>query len=772
MNLAAIIKENQLQSLFFEGNFGIEKEGLRTDLEQKLALTDHPEKLGSRLYHPYIQTDFSESQPELVTPARPSLTEAFQWLEGLHDVLLRSMAEDEYFWPYSMPNLLPEEDEIPIIRLNDPDSIAYREMLSERYGKKKQMISGIHFNFSFSDDFIHTIFKLQDEFSDLVAFKNDLYIKLSGNFLKYEWILLYLFGASPYAADDFYDSKSARHLEKPTDYVRSLRNSSFGYHNHEEVVVSYDSVEQYIEDIEQFVATDHLSEEREFYGNARLRGPGSKLRDMLETGVQYVEIRSVDINPLDRVGLSYEQGEFYHLFFMLMVWLESEATTPEILDGQRRNLHTADESPFEVSQYQEDGLAFLEKMEEMVTTLSLGSDYEDLVQKAKAKFEQPETTLAARVSNAIDEEGYLELGRQLGLEYKAYSVDRPYVLNGFEDMELSTQLLIFDALQLGVGLEIIDRADHFLRLTHEDHTEYVRNGNMTSKDTQISYFIMENKTVTKKILDEQGYAVPQGGEYESVADALGNFEKYRGQSIVVKPKSTNYGIGISVFKNPPTKESYQEALEIAFKEDEAVLVEEFVAGTEYRFFVIDGEVEAVLLRVPANVVGDGESTISALIDKKNEDPLRGVNHLAPLAIIEKGSIEALMLKEQGYTFDSVPEKDEQVFLRENSNISTGGDSIDFTDEMDESYNHIAVGIAEALDVRVTGIDLIIPDYNQPSQKEAPGYSCIEANFNPAMNMHAYVSKGKGRRVSREILTMLFPELVQETNKINHEERKD
>ena len=759
MNLAAIIKKNQLQSLFFEGNFGIEKEGLRTDLNQKLALTDHPEELGSRLYHPYIQTDFSEAQPEIVTPPRPSLTESFQWLEGLHDVLLRSMAEDEYFWPYSMPNILPEEDDIPIIRLNDPDSIAYREMLAERYGKKKQMISGIHFNFSFSDDFINTVFNLQDQFTDKVDFKNDLYIKLCGNFLKYEWILLYLFGASPYAEPDFYDSKSARHLEKPTNYVRSLRNSEFGYHNHEEVVVNYDSVEQYVEDIEHFVATDHLSEEREFYGNARLRGKGAKLRDMLETGVQYVEIRSVDINPLDRVGLSYEQGEFYHLFFMLMVWLDSRATTSEIVEGQKRNIHTSDEYPFESSQYKEDGLKLLEMMEEMVTELDLEDKYRDLIQKAKEKFEQPETTLAARVSELIDEFGYLEHGRQLGLQYKSYSLDRPYVLNGFADMELSTQLLIFDALQLGVDLEIIDRSDHFLRLTYEDHTEYVRNGNMTSKDTQISYFIMENKTVTKKILDEHGYAVPQGGEYSSVAEALGNFEKYKGQAIVIKPKSTNYGIGISVFKNPPTEASYEEALEIAFKEDEAVLVEEFVGGTEYRFFVIDGQVDAVLLRVPANVIGDGQSTIGELIDEKNKDPLRGVNHLAPLAIIEKGSIESLMLREQGYTFESVPEKDEQIFLRENSNISTGGDSIDFTDEMHESYNHIAAGIAEALDVRVTGIDLIIPDYTKPSTKDAPGYSCIEANFNPAMNMHAYVSKGKGRRLSKGILAMLFPEAM-------------
>ncbi len=757
MNLASIIKEHQLETLFAEANFGIEKEGLRTDQHQKLAMTPHPESLGDRSFHPYMQTDFSESQPELVTPVMPSLKEAYQWLEALHDVLFRSMDEDEYLWPNSMPNILPEEDDIPIARLA-PADVAYRETLSERYGKKKQMISGIHFNFSFSDAFIDALFKAQEEYEDKVEFKNQVYIKLAGNFLKHEWILLYLFGASPYANPDFYASKSAKHLKKPTDYVRSLRNSSFGYHNHDEVVVRYDTVEDYVSDIEDYVKSDHLSEEREFYGNARLRGKGGPLRNMLKSGVQYIEFRSIDVNPLDRLGISYEQGVFYHLFYMLMIWLDTEATTEEIQEGSQRNLNTSDEQPFEESQYKQEGLALLDAMEDMIHDLSMGERYAALVKKAKDKFRVPETTLAARIAKQIDETDYLTHGRELGLAYKEYSTARPYVLNGFDDMELSTQLLIFDALQLGVEMEVIDRKDHFIRLTYEGHAEIVRNGNMTSKDTTISHFIMENKTVTKKLLDEQGYVVPRGGEYRTIEEAIASYDKYRGQAIVVKPKSTNYGIGISVFKKFPDRASYKEALEIAFKEDQAVLVEEFVAGTEYRFFVLNGKVEAVLLRVPANVVGDGKSTISELIDKKNTDPLRGVNHLAPLAVIEKGSLEALMLKEQGYTFDSVPKEGVQVFLRENSNISTGGDSIDFTDEIHSSYNAIAVGIAEALEVNVTGIDLIIPDYTKESTSANPGYSCIEANFNPAMNMHAYVTEGKGRRLSEKILEMLFPEL--------------
>ncbi|MDN6162079.1 MAG: bifunctional glutamate--cysteine ligase GshA/glutathione synthetase GshB [Atopostipes sp.] len=760
MNLSSIIQNNHLEALFYEGNYGIEKEGLRTNAKDKLAQTDHPKSLGSRLYHPYLHTDFSESQPEIVTPAMPSIKEALNWLEALHDVFHRSMKSNEYLWPYSMPNILPEEDEIPIIRYKDSDAIQYREELAERYGKKLQTISGIHLNFSFSDSFISESFKYQHEYKNIKDYKNNLYMKLVANFLKYEWILLYLFGASPYADESFYDSKAAEGLKVPEDYIRSIRNSSFGYHNHEKVKVSYESIESYIRDIEYFVEKDYLSVDREFYGNARLRGIGDRFKDMLETGVEYIEFRSVDLNPLDRLGLSEDQLEFYHLFFMCMVWMDQKATGEEIRKGEEINLEIAHEDPFEKTVYYKDALNFLQILTDMVKDLNLEKEYLDLVKKAKGKFEKPEQSLSARIAKIIDDKGYLNHARELGLKYKDYSVSRPYLLNGFDDMELSTQMLISDALRLGVKTKILDRSDQFLRLAFKGNVEYVRNGNMTSKDTTISHFLMGNKTVTKKVLAKDGYSVPEGEVYHSVGKGLDSYGKFKDKSIVVKPKSTNYGIGISVFQDAPSKESFDQAIKLAFEEDETVLVEEFISGTEYRFFVLDDKVEAILLRIPANVVGDGQSTIEELIDQKNENPLRGEEHKTPMGLIQKGKLEELMLKEQGYDFHSIPDKDCQVYLRENSNISTGGDSIDFTDEMHESYHKVAEGIAKSLDVKVTGIDLIIPNYKKESTKRDPGYSCIEANFNPAMSMHAYVTEGKGRFLTPKILTMLYPSLKE------------
>lgn len=755
-HLSTLIRDYELGYLFKQGSFGIEKEGLRTTLTGDLALTDHPHTLGSRAYHPYIQTDFSESQPEIVTPTCSSLSETFDWLYALHDVLNQSMPDDEFIWPLSMPNRLPEEKDIPIIRVEDQDAIAYRERLAKEYGKKLQTISGVHYNFSFSEKFIQALFAEQTEQQDYIQFKNDLYIKLASNYLRYEWILTYLYGAAPYAEPGFY-RRDLGDLPEPKNYMRSIRRSEYGYHNDDEVVVRMDSVEDYVHDIEYYVNEGILSQEREFYGNARLRGKGGRVRNMLESGVQYIEFRSFDLNPYAEVGIAEGQAAFIHLFLMTMIWLEENANTEEVNQGQTYNLAVANEYPLAQTAHKGEGLWILEAMNEIATFLQLDERYLNELSWAEEAFACPQKTLSGQIVAELETRNYIDWGRQLGLKYKRHATEAPYRLRGFSDFELSTQMLIFDALQLGIEVSVLDASDQFIQLTHGEHTEYVRKGNMTSHDTTISHFIMENKVVTKKILDQTGYRVPKGLEFSSMEEAKLAYSLVQDQKIVIKPKSTNYGLGISIFKEAFSQEAYDEALRIAFSYDDQLLVEEYIAGTEYRFFVLNGKTEAVLQRIPAHVIGNGQQTISQLIDEKNKNPLRGANHQTPMGFLGKGPEEALMLEGQGLTFESVPEEGQTIYLRENSNISTGGDSVDMTNLMDESYQHIAEEICEALGVNVSGVDLIIPDYTIPATDD--NYACLEANFNPAMNMHAFVTKGKGRRLTRKILAMLFPEAI-------------
>ncbi|MDT6442912.1 bifunctional glutamate--cysteine ligase GshA/glutathione synthetase GshB [Enterococcus faecium] len=753
MNFKQLLLHVNARPFIDQARFGIEREGQRVDLAGNLAKTDHPAIFGDRSYHPYIQTDFSETQTEMITPVTDSIPELFQYLAAVYDVTARSIPKEEMIWPLSMPPALPEKDEAIIIaKLKNFEDVLYRRYLAKEYGKRKQMVSGIHFNFEFGDELLRTLFSHQEEFQDFSEFKTELYLKTARNFMRYRWMITYLFGASPMSEKNYFLDES--HPQEP---VRSIRNSALGYTNHPNVKVSYASMKQYLADIERMIEEGKLSEEKEFYTPLRFRG-GNKVADLATTGVRYIELRNIDLNPYARLGINPEQVRFLQLFLMYMLWTEEKEDCDQwVAEGTTRNNKVALEQPSDQTEFHQEGREILEGMKQMLVELDwLDSLY--LVEEALTQMDHPEQTLAAKLYQEAQLSSQQEVAVALGHQYYKESHERPYQLAGFREMELSTQIFMFDAIQKGVQVKVLDESDQFLRLQFQDHVEYVKNANMTSKDSYIVPLIMENKTVTKKVLKEAGFRVPGGAEFSSMEEAVKAYPRFAEQAFVIKPKSTNYGLGITIFKEGASLEDYQAGLAIAFREDSSVLVEEFMPGTEYRFFVIDGEVQAIMLRVPANVIGDGIRTVKELVEEKNSDPLRGTNHRAPLELIQLGELEQLMLKEQGLTIESVPQANQIVYLRENSNISTGGDSIDMTDEFSEAYKKIAVSAVEALGAKISGIDLIIPDKEIDPTTDKKAYGIIEANFNPAMHMHVYPFAGKGRRLTMNVLKLLYPEV--------------
>lgn len=753
MNFKQLLLHVNARPFIDQARFGIEREGQRVDLAGNLAKTDHPAIFGDRSYHPYIQTDFSETQTEMITPVTDSIPELFQYLAAVYDVTARSIPKEEMIWPLSMPPTLPEKDEeIIIAKLKNFEDVLYRRYLAKEYGKRKQMVSGIHFNFEFGDELLRTLFSHQEEFQDFSEFKTELYLKTARNFMRYRWMITYLFGASPMSEKNYFINES--HPQEP---VRSIRNSALGYTNHPNVKVSYASMKQYLADIERMIEEGKLSEEKEFYTPLRFRG-GKKVADLATTGVRYIELRNIDLNPYARLGINPEQVRFLQLFLMYMLWTEEKEDSDQwVAEGTTRNNKVALEQPSHQTEFHQEGREILEGMKQMLAELDwLDSLY--LVEEALTQMDHPEQTLAAKLYQEAQLSSQQEVAVALGHQYYKESHERPYQLAGFREMELSTQIFMFDAIQKGVQVKVLDESDQFLRLQFQDHVEYVKNANMTSKDSYIVPLIMENKTVTKKVLKEAGFRVPGGAEFSSMEEAVKAYPRFADQAFVIKPKSTNYGLGITIFKEGADLEDYQAGLAIAFREDSSVLVEEFMPGTEYRFFVIGGEVQAIMLRVPANVIGDGIRTVKELVEEKNSDPLRGTNHRAPLELIQLGELEQLMLKEQGLTIESVPQANQIVYLRENSNISTGGDSIDMTDEFSEAYKKIAVSAVEALGAKISGIDLIIPDKEIDPTTDKKAYGIIEANFNPAMHMHVYPFAGKGRRLTMNVLKLLYPEI--------------
>ena len=749
MIMRDIIKNNNLEELFSNVVIGLEKEGQRVLPNGQISKTDHPKVFGIRHEQPYIQTDFAESQVELITTPEKSEKDVLRVLNAVHEVFLKNIPEDEYIWPLSIPAILPKEDEIRVAQFEKKSDVEYREYLVEKYGKYKQMVSGIHYNFQLDDNFMEKISTITKK--DLVSTKNEVYLKLARQFIRYQWLLIYLYGASPLAEDKYFTNGV-----KPSDFVRSLRTSRFGYVNEEDIKVSYGSLEKYIEDITGYVQNGMLIAEKEFYSSVRFRGADTIVK-FPKQGIKYIEFRLFDLNPFAPFGILEKDIRFVHLFIKTLVWLEEvDKSTSESL-GYEYSEKVALSHPFSKVMYEDEGIWLLNKMKELVAELGLYESDIDLINEKIDELQNPELTIGARLLREYKKENsILNVGLNLAKQYKEDALREYYSLSAYSNMELSTQAVIEDAIKSGLKVSIIDENDQFIRLESKEHVEYVKNGNMTSKDSYISPLIMENKVVTKKVLAEKGFRVPKGYEVSSIEEALQKFNYIKSKPIVIKPKSTNFGLGITIFKNGTSSlENYTKAIEFALKEDKDILIEEFIEGTEYRFFVIEEKTEAVLLRVPANVIGDGKHTIRELVEMKNANPLRGDAKKTPLKKIELGEIEQLQLSEQGLNFESILAENEVAYLRENSNISTGGDSIDMTNEVHESYKKLAVEIAEAMMAKVCGVDLIIPNIKDECSKD--NYGVIEANFNPMMMMHIYPHAGESRRLSLNVLRMLFPE---------------
>jgi glutamate--cysteine ligase len=758
--------ENNLNRAILQGRFGLEKENIRVDSQGRLAMTPHPKIFGKKMENPYISTDFSESQIEMITPVSELIEETYQYLETIHDIVTLEL-KDEYLWPSSNPPILPEDAEIPIADMENKIENEYRLLLAKKYGRKKQMLSGIHYNFSFQEPFLKKWYEKAGENKGYQSFKNEVYLKVARNFMKHRWLLIYLTGASP-IFHQTYSEKCNERGEKLDDEsycfpnMNSLRNSVYGYQNKKPLHVSFASVPEYVQGLQEHIRTGELLSVKEFYSPIRLKASGAvdQLQAILENGIDYLEVRTTDLNPFSKIGISIETMTFIHLFLVYMCLIRDEPFGEEEHRLAQLN-HDAitmrgilKNSGNYLESLQEAALGLINEMKEMIQLLTENDiEYLELLNQMQHLVENPSQSLAARLKNDIKQSTFLTYHLKKAKEYAKESANTGYRFAGHEDMELSTQLLLKAAMKRGIQFEILDREENFIALTKNGHTEYVKQATKTSRDSYSTVLIMENKIVTKKVLSKDGIRVPNGKAYHHLDEAIADFGEHRGKKVVIKPKSTNFGLGITIFTAEFSMEDYQKAFEMAFSYDQTILLEEYLTGKEYRFLVMGDEVVGILHRVPANVVGDGIHTIEQLIFEKNKNPLRGHGYKTPLEIIDVGEVEEMFLKNQGKSITYIPKLGEAVFLRENSNISTGGDSIDCTDDIPDSYKQLALRAAKAAGAVFCGVDMMIDDIKE--EASAKNYGIIEINFNPAIHIHCYPFKGKNRKADDKILDLLF-----------------
>lgn len=414
---------------------GIEKESLRATATGALAMTPHPAALGSALTHPNITTDYSESQLELITGVHGSVEQCLEELTRIHQFTYRALGE-ELMWVSSMPCKLPADENIPIGRYGSSNvgraKSVYRMGLAHRYGRRMQTISGIHYNWS------------------LPGVDDAQYFGLIRNFRRHAFLLLYLFGASPAACSTFVAGRKheLQTLSPGTVYMpygTSLRMGRLGYQSEAQasLAVSYNSLDGYAASLHEALtkpypayekvgilnpggeynqlATTLLQIENEFYGTIRPKRvirPGERpLHALRERGVEYVEVRLMDLDPFVPIGIKAQTIRFLDVFLLHCLLADSPDDTPQEIAALGRNQHRT-------AAFGRDPAAVLERNGREVKLVDWGaeivaecapiaalldqahdtSDYGDALRAAEALLQNPDMLPSARVLAAMASE--------------------------------------------------------------------------------------------------------------------------------------------------------------------------------------------------------------------------------------------------------------------------------------------------------------------------------------------------------------------------------
>lgn len=472
--------------LLSESKIGIEKESLRVAQSGGISQKDHPPVLGSALTNPYITTDFSEALTELITPPCDSIRQALSFLDDIQRFVYSNL-DDETLWSTSMPCVVEGDDSIRIAEYGSSNSAKmkniYRRGLSNRYGKTMQVIAGVHFNYSLSDDFWRLYQQLEGDAGSLQTFKSDRYMSLVRNILRFGWLIPYLFGASPAVCKSFVQGKPTMLSDFNENtfyepYATSLRMGDIGYTNTKEsmagIKANYDSLEDYVDSLRCAISTPFqsyeeigvkvdgvyrqlnsniLQIENEYYSTVRpkqiLRGDEKPTSALSQRGVEYVELRSLDVNAFDPLGINEEQLYFLEVFVIFCLLHEGPKLSEEEINGIDVNLiqvaHSGREPGLKLLRQGEEvtlrdwALELCEAMRAVAASLDAANstaddeldDHMQSLEKQIERVEDPEQTVSAHMLRSMREhdEGFFHFAQRMSDKHHRY----------FDEKELSEE---------------------------------------------------------------------------------------------------------------------------------------------------------------------------------------------------------------------------------------------------------------------------------------------------------------------------------------------
>ncbi|HCH32565.1 MAG TPA: glutamate--cysteine ligase [Oceanospirillaceae bacterium] len=456
---------------------GIEKEGLRVGLGGRISHADHPATLGSALTHGSITTDYSEALLEYITPVFAAPEPALDYMQQLHSYSASHLQTvGEYVWPASMPCYLDGEADIRIAEFGSSNigklKHTYRVGLAWRYGKIMQSIAGLHFNFSPTDDFWPAYQQLLGDQQSLCDFRSSQYFGLIRNFRRHSWVLLYLFGASPALDASFVKGRDIDLEKGPGDslvgpYATSLRMSDLGYSNKVQSVLSlcFNDLDNYAKSLEHAISTslsqyeklgvkvdgeyrqlntNLLQIENEYYSDIRpkrvARSGQKPVHALKESGVEYVEVRNIDLNPFLPLGIDAEQSQFINAFLVWCLVAQSPIINEQECDMISNNQSTVvrrGRQPDLMLQTCEGeqslksmGLSIIDNLRQVAAIMPNAEAVTASLETMEKRLEDADLTPSAQVLAAMSNKtlSHQQLAFELAQQHQDYHLQQPLSL--------------------------------------------------------------------------------------------------------------------------------------------------------------------------------------------------------------------------------------------------------------------------------------------------------------------------------------------------------
>ena len=476
---------------------GLEKESLRVTPQGNMAQTDHPPALGSALTHPHITTDYSEALLEFITEPFADVEPLLAQLDNIHRFTYQQLAGNrERLWPASMPCTLGSDAEIPVARYGTSNSgkmkTVYRVGLGHRYGRSMQTIAGIHYNFSLPDDFWRVLQTQSGNQQSLQIFKTERYFGLIRNFRRNFWLLIYLFGASPAVCSCFVKNRAHKLLPFPAadqtmylPYATSLRMGDLGYQSDAQktLVVNYNNLSDYLKTLCGAITQSHpayeqigvkdsdgnyqqlnsslLQIENEFYSSIRPKRTTERGETALQAlrlrGVEYVEVRCVDLNPYEPLGITIEQMQVMDAFLLYCLLSDSPETDErEFHQGQENQMRIVNsgrdpalellrgDNSITMRAWAQEILQGSDACAELLDQAKGGDAYRQALALQLAKLENPELTPSARVLRDMSsaQQSFYAHTLALAEQHRAYFATRPLAEKDYADFaQMSAQSL-------------------------------------------------------------------------------------------------------------------------------------------------------------------------------------------------------------------------------------------------------------------------------------------------------------------------------------------